>query len=112
MASNSNFINHRILLDEAEVVRRLNAKEILDGAAVDAAKKQIDLLESPNESVSLRAAESILDRTGHSKVIKTEGKYVSANIILDEKAVERLQRVTQQVFNRDFEFEIEGDMFQ
>jgi predicted transcriptional regulator len=81
--------------DEVEVVRRLNAREVLDRVAVEVAQRQVALLESPDERVAQKAAMDILDRTGYPKVSRAEGQHVVASIILDEKYLERIQETTR-----------------
>ena len=96
-------VEHNARLDDREAARRLSAREFLDNAARDAAKKQISLLLSSNERVAQVSAMDILDRTGHPKVSRSEGRNVNAQIVIDEKVLERMQKVTRQCFGEDLD---------
>jgi len=101
--------NQRI--DRTESVRQMSVREILEGATVEAAEKQVGLLRSPNVRVQQMAAMDILDRGGCSKTSRSEGKNFAANIVLMPKSVERINQVTREVYGHDFPFEkhVEND---
>ena len=73
--------------EEDEVMKSLKQ------AAKDAASKIINKISSDDDKISLRAAESVLDRTGYSKIIKDERKgntNIGPVIILTDKDVTRI----------------------
>ena len=88
-------------LDQAEVVRRLDARETLDEAAVKAAQEQVELLKSPHEHIRQRSAMDILDRVGCPKVSRQDGRKVEATILLDQKQLERLREATRECFGHE-----------
>ena len=76
------------LVDEEDEVMKS-----LKHAARDAASKIVNKMESEDEKISLRAAESVLDRAGYSKIIKDERKgntNIGPVIILTDKDVTRI----------------------
>jgi DNA-binding CsgD family transcriptional regulator len=94
--------------DEITVVERLSARDILQGAAQDAAEAQIGLMNlSQNEKIRQVAAMDILDRAGVPKVSSQNSTSFSASVVLSEEAVLRLQKATKDVFNVEIDLETE-----
>lgn len=66
--------------DDAAAVETFQAKQVIEEAAVDAARAQVDALESPQATIKLRAADAILDRAlgkgGPAKADTTPGTIV------------------------------------
>ncbi len=98
---------------QAEIVRRgelikerserdltakvLSAESILGMSENVAAYKLVELCRGGiKQETQLKAAESILDRSGHGKVTKQEIR--AAHIVLDASAIDRLNSVTSLVF--------------
>ena len=92
----------------AEIAQRLNAREVLDRAATPAAQKQADLLRSENERVAQISAMDILDRTGHPKLSRTEGRHTVNQIVIDEKLLARMQRATREAYGEELELRVEN----
>lgn len=90
----------------AELEDFRSAEQILEDAAVRAAEKTTELMESADrEETQLRAAESILDRTGRAR--KTE---VHKHIVLVEAdALALIEQTKQQIQEAEFELLTEGE---
>jgi len=59
-------------------------KKVLQDSAIDAAKKMIDHVNSPNENISLKSASEILDRAGYPKESKVaQSNEVATQIIIN-----------------------------
>jgi len=75
----------------------LSAESILGQGENLAATKLVQLVTGGiKQETQLKAAEAILDRTGHGRVTKQEVR--AAYIVLDASAVDRLSGVTELVF--------------
>ena len=75
----------------------LSAESILGQGENAAATKLVQLVTGGiKQETQLKAAEAILDRTGHGRVTKQEVR--AAYIVLDASAVDRLSGVTELVF--------------
>ena len=100
-------VRKRADLDErvtqAEVVRRLNARVVLDGVATEAAQKQASLLNSENERVAQLSAMDILDRTGCPKVSRSRNEQIVMEVVLDEKTVQRFCEAAKLCFGENFD---------
>ena len=77
----------------AEVAARRSVAEILEEAAPEAALVPVKLMkEAEKEDVQLRAAEAVLDRTGHAR--QTEVRKTVVNIDVDAAAlIEETKRI-------------------
>jgi len=68
------FALRRSKLEEKQDEHNANSidevKKVLQESAIDAARKMIGHMDSPNENVSLKSATEILDRTGYPKESK------------------------------------------
>ncbi len=95
-------------LDEAENIRRLGAADILDQASSDAARTQVGLLTDENSKVRQVSAMDILDRTGFPRVTKSESRSVTAQIVLDGDAIDRIQKASREAFGEEMPMELEG----
>lgn len=82
----------------AQTIRAETASDLLHGATLRAARKQIDLLEAENEGIQQRAAMDILDRAGIPKVTRADSQSVGVQILLDGKVLERLLSATKECF--------------
>ena len=77
--------------DEGDIVASVKALEVLENAAVDAAKTHVSLLESSDPRVAAASANAILDRVLEKKT------GVQANVfVFDEKALNALKSVMQE----------------
>ncbi len=92
------------LADEAEMERRITAKEELESAKVRAVQTQVGLLDSENPSVRQKAAMDILDRTGLGKKNSVDVGGKGVNVTLTMKDLERINMANQAVHGRDFDF--------
>ena len=85
------------LAADLQVVGACKAREVLDGAATDAATAIVRLLDSDNEGVRLKAAESVLDRTigasgdANGKVVLTALMLKGLQAALRESAAGRVE---------------------
>ena len=96
-------------VDRLEARRRVSAREVLDEASVQAAQKQVFLLDSENENLAQRSAMDILDRTGYPKISRSEGRHVVGDIVLTREDLERIQEASRACFGEDFPFEFEEE---
>jgi hypothetical protein len=80
---------HEEAFDEKVINNTLEAAEKLKSEALTAANRMVQLLDSSNESVQFRAAESILDRTGVSK--STTQIQNNTVVILDKESAALIQ---------------------
>lgn len=74
-----------------------DATNILKDQARSAAMKLTGLLDSENEGIVRQSANDILDRTGHSKVIRQENKNLSAICVLKPEDLERLDATLNMI---------------
>jgi len=93
----------RVSQREASESRDLTAKELIAQSACMAAEKQISLLGSGNDKIAQVAAMDILDRSGVPKISREDHRSLSATVVLSDAALERMQRVTQDVFDEPLE---------
>lgn len=86
-----------------DLLEGVQAQKILESAAPRAAEKTVELMDSAlDESLQFKAAESVLDRTGHAK--QTEIKRTT--IVLDAGAaqlIESTRQMLEPVQEADFE---------
>jgi len=83
-------------IDEVSLVKEANARTELENASSKAARTQVKFLDADDEKIAQKAAMDILDRTGFARVERKE--LVSAHVILDETALERLLTANQSCF--------------
>jgi len=96
-------VEQRRRVDEAEVVRLLNAHDLLDGAAAEAARQHVSLLHSSKERIRQISAMDILDRAGYPKVSKSESRSVDTQLVISEKQLARMQRASLEAFGKEME---------
>lgn len=89
----------------AEVAARRSVADILEDAAPEAALVPVKLMkEAEKEDVQLRAAEAVLDRTGHAR--QTEVRKTIVNIDVDAAAlIEETKRIIAASKVPEAEFE-------
>ncbi len=71
--------------DEKQAISLDKTRSLLQDSALMAAQKIVSHVDSEDARTSLRAAESILDRSGYPKETKVEGAKVGLTVILDSK---------------------------
>jgi len=73
--------------NQAQGTNVLNARSILEGGAVDAAKTHVALLKAEDDSVKQRSANAILDRVGLSSRIESDKSH---NVVIEANTVNLL----------------------
>ncbi len=90
---NSPMFQHQFAMRRSNLEEQMDSKSVehLDEATLElkknatlAAKKLVKSLESQNELIVLKSANDILDRTGHSRVLKENKVITNVNISEDD----------------------------
>lgn len=96
--------------DEKQAISLDKTRTMLESSALMAAEKIVHHINSSDDKTSLRAAESILDRTGYPKETKVEGNKVGLTIVLDNKQMVTLNETLVMVDGVSAESEINGPL--
>lgn len=86
-------------IDDKVANATVEAGTVLKEKAVKAAERLVELVDSENDPLALRASESVLDRVGVSK--KTDGgiKLNQQIVIVDDKVARRIQETLEMERN-------------
>jgi len=79
-------MNRHLIADQHQT-----AKDIIQKNQVAAANVLVDLLKSPDPSVGLRSAESLLDRGGNARLLKHHNENRSVVMTLDAESLANLK---------------------
>lgn len=82
-------------IDDKVANATVEAGTILKGASIEAAKKLVDLVDSSNDPLALRASESVLDRVGVSKKTESGVAMIQQVVIIDDKVAKTIQETLE-----------------